>query len=81
MSEKFISCSQCGCQVSTPVPPGTQIRAWVQCHKCVESNCQITAIVQLIRTIRQAAANYDWCDEDLADAIVFAEKCLPTRLK
>ena len=78
--EKHITCAYCGCQVSSPVPAGMELRAWVQCYKCDQDNCRVTAIVQLIKTIRQAAVKADWCDLELADAIIFAEKCLPDHL-
>lgn len=32
-----ITCSACGKSVSTPVPAGTLVRAWVQCPECVEA--------------------------------------------
>lgn len=79
--KKHITCNQCGRQVSTPVPSGTQIRAWVQCYKCEQENSRVTAITQLISSVRRATIDANWCDEGLAEAIIYAEKCLPKHLR
>jgi len=31
-----IWCMKCGKSVSTPVPKGTLVRAWVECPECIE---------------------------------------------
>jgi len=33
-----IKCSQCGKAVSTEVPEGTVVRAWVECPECMKPN-------------------------------------------
>jgi len=80
-AKKWVCCSQCGCQVSTEVPPGTQIRAWIRCYKCHSEDKQVIALQQLISSIRAAAVDANWCDMALAEAIIFAEKCIPKHLK
>lgn len=36
MKEEVIRCSNCGWAVSTPVPPGTIVRAYVECPNCTD---------------------------------------------
>ncbi len=35
-----IHCSNCGKTVSTPVPTGTVIRAWIECPECLEASAK-----------------------------------------
>lgn len=37
---EHIRCSRCGSEVSSPVPDGTLVRAWVECPECVAKNSQ-----------------------------------------
>ena len=34
--EERVLCMNCGKSVSSPVPKGTVIRAWVECPECIE---------------------------------------------
>lgn len=40
MLTEYVQCSACGKQVSTPVPKGTVIRAWIECPECIESRIE-----------------------------------------
>lgn len=42
---------------------------------------KVTAVTQLISSIRRAAVNADWLDEGLAEAIIYAENCIPKHLR
>lgn len=42
---EYVRCSGCGKQVSTPVPRGTVIRAWIECPECIESRQDKTKIL------------------------------------
>jgi hypothetical protein len=75
-----IKCSLCGKHVSSPVPDGAQIRAWISCYECSESDTYIKAIHGLIDSIVFAATKSDWCDPGLAEAIALAEKHVPSHL-
>lgn len=36
--DERIHCMKCGKSVSTPVPPETVVRAWVECPECMEED-------------------------------------------
>lgn len=64
MSEvKFLSCNNCGKQVSTgfyPVPTDTPdkgliVRAWIECPECIEKT-RVAPAKRLEKTLRQALA-------------------------
>ena len=72
-----LRCSFCQQQISSPVPKTTQLRAWIECYACNESDKTCKALRDLVVAVYGAATNSDWCDESLADALIEAEKCLP----
>ncbi len=43
-----LRCSRCGKSVSTPVPTGTLVRAWIECPECLERE-PLRAILALAR--------------------------------
>ena len=41
--DERIRCSMCGKSVSTPIPTGTIIRAWIECPECIEATANATS--------------------------------------
>jgi hypothetical protein len=73
----WLKCSLCQKQISSPVPPATQVRAWIECYDCHKSDVRIDSLRNLILAIYDAAAESNWCSESLADALLAAELQLP----
>lgn len=71
----WVKCSLCGSQVTTPVPPTTQVRAWIECYDCNRADKRTDALRQLVLAVYDAATKADWGDLGLIDALEQAERC------
>lgn len=51
MEEIRIKCSVCGKPVSTPVPEGTLVRAFIQCPDCVVKEINADSFASLVMVL------------------------------
>ena len=77
---KWINCTYCDKQVSSPIADGVQLRAWVLCRECARENALLWALSNLRKTIIDAAVESDWCHPGLGEALHQAEQLLPKHL-
>lgn len=69
-----ILCSHCGKSVSTPVPPNTHVRAFVECPECIEGDRALAAVEpahqqRMAELFRSAALDNSLTDREVRNIV------------